>query len=149
MVFLLFSLGGDSKSASKTGKLTMKTTDMETVYDLGGKMIEALNKEKVQSGDVIALDKASGKVTKLGRSIGRSRDYDAMGPQTKFVRCPEGELQKRKEVVHCVTLHEIDVINSRYSCLDPSLAFAISKLFLLNKMLSFDYFQLYWDLDRI
>ncbi|KAJ4820390.1 RuvB-like helicase 2 [Rhynchospora pubera] len=78
-----------------------------------GEMIEALNKEKVQSGDVVALDKASGKVTKLGRSIGRSRDYDAVGPHTKFVRCPDGELQKRKEVVHCVTLHEIDVINSR------------------------------------
>lgn len=29
-------------------------------------------------------------------------------------QCPEGELQKRKEVVHTVTLHEIDVINSRY-----------------------------------
>jgi len=29
------------------------------VYELGGKMIEALNKEKVQSGDVIALDKVS------------------------------------------------------------------------------------------
>ncbi|KAG1366941.1 ruvB-like 2 [Cocos nucifera] len=104
---------GQSSSAFKTGKLTLKTTDMETVYDLGNKMIEALTKEKVQSGDVIALDKVSGKVTKLGRSIGRSRDYDAVGPHTKFVRCPEGELQKRKEVVHCVTLHEIDVINSR------------------------------------
>jgi RuvB-like protein 2 len=98
----------------KTGRLTLKTTDMETVYELGGKMIEALGKEKVQSGDVVALDKASGKVTKLGRSVGRSRDYDAVGPHTKFVKCPEGELQKRKEVVHCVTLHEIDVINSRY-----------------------------------
>jgi len=72
-----------------------------------------LSKEKVQSGDVIAIDKASGKITKLGRSFARSRDYDAMGPQTKFVQCPDGELQKRKEVVHCVTLHEIDVINSR------------------------------------
>ncbi|KAI5064934.1 hypothetical protein GOP47_0019629 [Adiantum capillus-veneris] len=56
---------------------------------------------------------ASGKVTKLGRSFARSRDYDAMGPQTRFVQCPDGELQKRKEVVHVVTLHEIDVINSR------------------------------------
>ncbi|XP_021769791.1 ruvB-like 2 [Chenopodium quinoa] len=100
-------------AASKTGKLTLKTTDMETVYDLGTKMIEALSKEKVQSGDVIAIDKASGKITKLGRSFSRSRDYDAMGPHTKFVQCPDGELQKRKEVVHCVTLHEIDVINSR------------------------------------
>lgn len=33
--------------------------------------------------------------------------------QTKFVQCPEGELQVRKEVVHTVSLHEIDVINSR------------------------------------
>ena len=33
--------------------------------------------------------------------------------QTRFVQCPEGELQKRKEAVHTVTLHEIDVINSR------------------------------------
>ena len=35
------------------------------------------------------------------------------GPATRFVQCPEGELQRRKEVVHTVTLHEIDVINSR------------------------------------
>ncbi|GJZ64640.1 RuvB-like protein 2 [Tanacetum coccineum] len=55
-------------AASKMGKLMLKTLEMETVYDLGAKMIE----------------------------------------------CPDGELQKRKEVVHCVTLHEIDVINSMY-----------------------------------
>jgi RuvB-like protein 2 len=67
----------------------------------------------VSAGDVVAIDKASGKITRLGRSFARSRDYDAMGPTTKFVQCPEGELQKRKEVVHVVTLHEIDVINSR------------------------------------
>ncbi|KAJ3226673.1 RuvB-like 2 [Clydaea vesicula] len=97
----------------KTGKLTLKTTDMETVYDLGQKLIEALNKEKVGAGDVIAIDKASGKVTRLGRSFTRARDYDAMGPEARFVQCPEGELQKRKEVVHTVSLHEIDVINSR------------------------------------
>jgi len=36
-----------------------------------------------------------------------------MGADTKFVQCPDGELQKRKEVVHTVSLHEIDVINSR------------------------------------
>jgi len=36
-----------------------------------------------------------------------------MGMNARFVQCPEGEIQKRKEVVHTVTLHEIDVINSR------------------------------------
>lgn len=100
--------GGD-----KSGKLTLKTTDMETIYDLGNKMIESLTKEKVMAGDVITIDKASGRISKIGRSFTRARDYDAMGSDTKFVPCPEGELQKRKEVVHTVSLHEIDVINSR------------------------------------
>ena len=52
---------------------------METIYDLGTKMIDALTKEKVTAGDIIAIDKASGKITKLGRSFARSRDFDAMG----------------------------------------------------------------------
>mmetsp|Transcript_10555 Transcript_10555/g.13723 ORF Transcript_10555/g.13723 Transcript_10555/m.13723 type:complete len:504 (-) Transcript_10555:356-1867(-) len=102
-----------SASAQKSGKLTLCTTEMETVYDLGVKMIDMLTKEKVSAGDVISIDKASGKIVKLGRSFSRSRDYDAMGSTTRFVQCPEGELQKRKEVVHTVSLHEIDVINSR------------------------------------
>ncbi len=99
--------------ATKTGKLTIKTTDMETIYELGNKMIDSLQKEKITAGDVIAIDKASGRITKLGRSFTRARDYDAMGSDTKFVQCPEGELQRRKDVVHTVSLHEIDVINSR------------------------------------
>jgi RuvB-like protein 2 len=72
-----------------------------------------LQKAKVSAGDVIAIDKASGKVTKLGRSFARSRDYDAAGPSTKFVQCPGGELQRRRESLHTVTLHDVDVINSR------------------------------------
>jgi RuvB-like protein 2 len=97
----------------KQGKLTIKTTDMETIYDMGTKMIDSMSKERIIAGDVISIDKSSGKITKLGRSYTRSRDYDAMGADTKFVQCPDGELQKRKEVVHTVSLHEIDVINSR------------------------------------
>lgn len=100
-------------TGQKQGKLTMKTVDMETEYELGQKMIDALIKEKVQSGDVISIDKASGKITKLGRSYTRTRDHHVTGANVQFVQCPEGELQKRQEVVHTVSLHEIDVINSR------------------------------------
>ena len=57
---------------------------METIYDLGMKMIDSLSKEKVLAGDVISIDKASGKVSKLGRSFARSRDYDAMGADVRF-----------------------------------------------------------------
>src|SRR5277367_5009035 len=86
---------------------------METIYDMGTKMIDSMTKERVMAGDVISIDKSSGKITKLGRSFARSRDYDAMGADTKFLQCPDGELQKRRETVHTVSLHDIDVINSR------------------------------------
>ena len=73
-------------TGAKVGKLTLKTTEMETVYDLGSKMIgnlglerrmyinlfllsESVVKEKVQAGDVITIDKATGKITKLGKSF--------------------------------------------------------------------------------
>ena len=76
-------------------------------------MIEAITKDKITAGDVITIDKVSGRISRLGRSFARASDFDAMGPQTRFVQCPEGEIEKRKEVVHTVTLHEMDVINSR------------------------------------
>lgn len=44
----------------KIGRITMKTTDMETVYDIGNKMVESCIKEKISSGDVIQIDKSSG-----------------------------------------------------------------------------------------
>lgn len=100
-------------SKALTGQLVLKTSDMESTFDLGQKMIDNLQREKIAVGDVISLDKATGKITKLGRSFVRSKDYDAMSSTTRFVPTPEGELSKRKEVVHTVTLHEIDVINSR------------------------------------
>ena len=40
-------------------------------------MIEAISKEKIISGDVITIDKASGRISKIGRSFSRAADYDA------------------------------------------------------------------------
>ena len=97
-------------------------------------MINSITKEKISAGDVITIDKANGHISRLGRSFSRSKDYDAISSdvfpnqmrihlQIRFVQCPEGELQQRKEVVHTVgmsssshlqvSLHDVDVINSR------------------------------------
>ena len=73
------------QTGQKAGKLTLKTTEMETIYDLGTKMIEQIQKEKIQAGDVVTIDKATGRISKLGRSFARASDYDAMGAQTRFV----------------------------------------------------------------
>lgn len=105
--------GGASPLAARTGRLTLKTTDMETVYDLGQKMIDALAREKVAAGDVVSIDKSTGRITRLGRAAAHARDYEVAGPSVAFVPVPEGELQRRREVVHTLSLHEIDVVNSR------------------------------------
>merc|ERR1712194_349893 len=46
--------------AATFGKMTLKTTEMETMYDLGQKMIETIQKENIQAGDIITIDKSSG-----------------------------------------------------------------------------------------
>ncbi|SJL13391.1 related to RuvB-like helicase 2 [Armillaria ostoyae] len=76
---------------TKTGKLTIETTDIETMYD---KMIDALSKEKALAGGVITIDKTS-------------------GADTECVQSPEDEIQKWGEVVHTVSFHEADAIDSR------------------------------------
>lgn len=38
---------------------------------------------QVRAGDVVVIDKATGKVSRLGRSFTRARDYDATGAQTR------------------------------------------------------------------
>ena len=103
----------NTNQRTQAGRLTLCTTDMETVYDLGTKMMDLLRAQKVTAGDVIRIDQANGAIRKLGRSFARSRDYDAVSPTTKFVQTPTGELQQRQTVVHTVSLHEMDVINSR------------------------------------
>lgn len=40
---------------AKVGKLTLKTTEMETIYDLGNKMIDSLMKEKVSKNKGLML----------------------------------------------------------------------------------------------
>lgn len=102
-----------TQGQTNCGTVTLKTTDMEASYDIGEKMLQFFKKEHVTPGDVIQFDKNTGKVTKLGRSYSRSYDYDATSGMTRFVQCPSGELQRTHENVHTVSLHEIDVINSR------------------------------------
>ncbi|KRX40770.1 RuvB-like 2, partial [Trichinella murrelli] len=83
-----------SGEGKKVGKLILRTLDMEAAYDLGMKMIDLVQKEKVQPGDIIQIDRASNKLTKLGFSMTRAHDYTAMGPQTKLLSCDTGEISR-------------------------------------------------------
>ena len=82
----------DSDGKKESGKLVVRTMDMESVYDLGPKMIESIKLERIQSGDIIQIDKSSGKIVKLGKSFSKMSEFDAQGSRVKFIKVPEGEL---------------------------------------------------------
>jgi RuvB-like protein 2 len=102
-----------AEKATRTGTMTLKTTDMESVFDLGPRLIDQITRLQIQEGDVISIDIATGNLGKLGRSFSHAQDFDTSGPQLKYVHTPDGELKTRRETVHTLTLHEIDVVNSR------------------------------------
>ena len=75
-------------------------------------MIDSLNKEKVMAGDVIAIDKASGRISKLGRSYARARDYDAMGSdvRNKFIYIKE----KGRALIFTCRLNSYNALKENY-----------------------------------
>lgn len=98
-------------------KLTLKTTDMESVFEIGEKMYAEMKGERVEAGDVIRLNKSTGKFRKVGRSFFKaSHAY----PDINIVPCPEGELMKSVEEVNKATLHDIDMVNSKFNPLEEA-----------------------------
>jgi RuvB-like protein 2 len=87
------------------GKLILKTKDTEGVFTLSEKMIKSFYLENIAVGDVIQINKTTAFVKKLGRT--RDSDTHSLIPP------PEGELLKVKEEQNTVTLHDIDLINSK------------------------------------
>lgn len=48
-------------------------------------MIGAITKERINAGDVITIDKANGKISRLGRSFSRSKDFDAVSSDVHLI----------------------------------------------------------------
>ena len=85
--------GGNN--AEQTGRVTLRTTEMETVYDLGKKMIESFDEQKIAAGDVITIDKATGKIARLGK-VSRNQKI-MMQWDHKHVSCKYQKVNCKKE----------------------------------------------------
>lgn len=75
----------------------------------------------VQFSDIITIDKATGKITKLGRSFTRARDYDAMAANVSFIK-------SLHILQHYSVLFQVDL-----SCVDRDMfrSFVIKALFVI------------------
>ncbi|KAI5179127.1 RuvB-like protein 2, partial [Pancytospora epiphaga] len=92
-----------------SSKLTLKTVDVKSVFEIGTRMRQELDRERVEAGDVIRVYKDSGFITKLGRTVINSgENKNGLIP---MVDMPEGECFKTETVSTVLSLDELDSIN--------------------------------------
>lgn len=54
---------------NRTGRITLKTSDMEASYELGNKLIDMVFKERIVSGDVIQITRSTGNYLFISRLL--------------------------------------------------------------------------------
>jgi len=103
-------MGGYGKTVSHI-IIGLKTSKGTKQLKLDPSIYESLQKEKVQTGDVIYIEANSGAVKRQGRSDTYATEFDLEAEE--YVPLPKGDVHKKKEVVQDVTLHDLDVANAR------------------------------------
>ncbi|KAG0434262.1 RuvB-like helicase 2 [Dictyocoela muelleri] len=87
-------------------KITLKTSEMESVFEIGDKMINEIEKLQILPGDIVRIKKNSGEIIKVGSTKISEYTFDS-----EIMKCPEGELMSLVEDEKLITLYELDTAN--------------------------------------
>jgi RuvB-like protein 1 (pontin 52) len=102
--------GGYGKQVTEV-RVRLRTVKNELMLKCDGSIYEQIQQRKITVGDVIYIEPSRGEVQRVGRCDDRARETDLEAD--KFVPMPKGDVHKKKEIVQNVTLHDLDVANSR------------------------------------
>lgn len=103
-------LGGYGKTVSHV-IVGLKTAKGTKSLRLDPSIYESIQKERVTAGDVIYIEANTGAVKRVGRLDAYATEFDLEADE--YVPLPKGDVHKKKEIVQDVTLHDLDVANSR------------------------------------
>ncbi|CAG9764175.1 unnamed protein product [Ceutorhynchus assimilis] len=103
-------VGGQGKSVSHV-VIGLRTAKGTKQLKLDPNIYEALQKERVEVGDVIYIEALSGAIKRQGRSDAFATEFDLEAEE--YVPLPKGDVHKKKEVVQDVTLHDLDAANAK------------------------------------
>ncbi len=103
-------LGGYGKTVSQV-IVGLKTAKGVKQLRLDPSIYESLQKERVAIGDVIYIEATSGAVKRVGRCDVYAAEHDLEAEE--YVPLPKGLVQKKKELVQHVTLHDLDWANAK------------------------------------
>ena len=93
----------------ESATLTLATKDEKRTFTVSGRLALQFLYQGIEVGDVIMIDKETGRIVKLGKSE-RAKKYD-IGEET--VEVPSGRIEKEKEFTYVVSLHDLDEANAR------------------------------------
>jgi TBP-interacting protein len=109
----------------REAKITLETKDDNVTLTVSQEIAEQFIQLGVRSNDIVWIDAETGRVFKEGRLKGASQlDLTT----EKQLEVPAGPVKKEKEIVHTVTLHDLDILfASRRMGLELLLGFAASR----------------------
>jgi len=95
----------------ESATLTLATKDDKRTFSVSGRLALQFMYQGIEVGDVIVIDKETGRIAKVGRSEKASKKYD-LG-NADVVEVPAGRVEKEKEFTYVVTLYDLDEANAR------------------------------------
>ena len=96
-------------SVPREARITLVTKDDELTLNVGEEITVQLMQMGIRRGDYVWIDAETGRVHRVGRvkGIEKARYYDIEA--TRYVDMPRGPVKKEKEIVHVLTLHDLDM----------------------------------------
>ncbi len=95
----------------ESATLTLATKDDRRTFTVGARIAMQFLAQGIEVGDVIVIDKETGRIGRLGKSPKAKKKYDIGGED--IVEVPSGRVEKEKEFTYVVTLHDLDEANAR------------------------------------
>ena len=93
--------------------IELTTKDDRRVFRAGATIATYLLQQGITLGDVVTIDAETGRVTKIGRSEKAAEKYDIATFNEKLVPRPSGPVEKEKEFVYVLTLHDLDQLSAQ------------------------------------
>jgi len=91
----------------------LATKDDKRVFRAGATIASYILSQGISVGDVITIDAETGRVTRVGRSEEAAEKYDLAALDERPVPRPSGPVEKEKEFVYVLTLHDLDQLHSQ------------------------------------
>lgn len=100
-----------NKTSISQVNIGLKTNKNKKIIRVDPSIWEQIQKQKIKKGDVVYIEANSGIIRRIGRCDVYSTEYDL--ESENYVSIPKGNVHKKKEIIQNVTLHDLDVANSK------------------------------------